>query len=352
MQIWSFLIKFPLIISHLVLTFFVGKFAAERFDVKFGRRVFFFVLTWSFFIFIAALWGQINIISALITFLAFYAVVNNRIGTSALLLGVAITLKIYPLITLPIFLGYILKKVGKRQAGKFMLLACAFPVVFTVSVFAAYGWDILYFLKTIFYWAPVFESNPVLIVSGCMNIWSFVALFNINMGELWILRMIWIPVLAIGSFGWLKKPKLNDSDLVLALISVFVLFMITYGWVTEQMFLDPLPFILLQVLAYRPKKTNLYFLVGVQVLIYAFSAFNWGVSIFQPMFEKFFPRLLPLIPLLDPGANALNWSIRGSLGLVVSVALGVLLLLLLEPSFLRHAYLELRNYLGSVMKKQ
>ena len=351
-ETWNFAIKLPLIISHLALTFFIGKFAADRFEPKTGRRVFFFALTWSFFIYIAALWGQINIISALLTFLAFYAIVKNRIATSALLLGVAVTLKIYPLITLPVFLIYVLKKFGKKQTGKFTLLTLAVPVLFTIAVFAAYGWDLLYFLKTIFYWTPVFESNPVQITSGCMNIWSFVALFNVNMGKLWILRMIWIPVLGVGALYWLRKPKMNDAALNLSLISMYVLFMITYGWITEQTFLDPLPFILLQVLAYRPKKTSLYFLAAVQILVFAFSAVNWGGYIFQPMLQQFFPGLLPLLKFSDPTTSPINWIIRGRLGLSVSIALGVFLIILAEPSPLKRLFLRLKNQTLGLSKER
>jgi len=331
MEAWNFIIKLPLIISHLALTFIAGKYAADRFDQKTGRRVFFFTLTYSFFIFIAAAWGQLNILSALITFLAFYAVVKNRIVVGALLLGIAVTLKIYPLITLPAFFIYLLKKRGGKQATKFTLLTCFVPVTFTALVFQIYGWDLLYFLKTIFYWTPVFESNPVLILNGCMNIWSFVALFKIDMAKLWILRMIWIPVLIVGAAFWLRKTKLNDEDLNLSIISMYVLFMITYGWVGEQTFLDPLPFIFLQILAYNPKKSSLYILFGIQVLVYLFSAANWGGFIFQPLIEQSFPSLLPLLQYSDPAVNPVGWTLRGSFGLTISIALGLFLLLLIKP---------------------
>ena len=350
-EVWRFAIKLPLIFAHIALTFFVGKFAAVRFGLKTGHKVFFFVLTWSFFLFIAALWGQINVLSALLTFLAFFAVTKNRVGTSALLLGIAVTLKIYPLIALPAFFAYVLKKFGGKQAVKFVFFTCLIPVVFTFAIFTAYGWDILYFLRTIFYWTPVFESNPVLILGGCMNIWSFVALFNVNMAELWILRMIWVPVLAVGTLYWLRKPKLGDADLNLSLISLYVLFMITYGWVSEQTFLDPLPFILLQVLAFRPKRTSLYALVALQILIYSFSAVNWGGFIFEPLLTRFSPGLLPLLQYSDPTTSPLNWTIRGSLGLIVSLAMGVFLLLLLEPPFLKCVFARLKNRISKSSKE-
>src|SRR4030067_3776317 len=61
-EVWRFTLKLPLIIAHLALAFFVAKFAVNRFDLKTARRLFLFVLTWSFFVYISALWGQINAI--------------------------------------------------------------------------------------------------------------------------------------------------------------------------------------------------------------------------------------------------------------------------------------------------
>jgi Gpi18-like mannosyltransferase len=94
-----------MIFAHLGLAYSIGVFAANRFNRKTGLKIFFITLTGSFFIYIGAMWGQINTLSALLTFLAFYAVINQRTRVSALLLGTAITLKIYPLVPLPAFFG-------------------------------------------------------------------------------------------------------------------------------------------------------------------------------------------------------------------------------------------------------
>jgi hypothetical protein len=351
-EIWNFFIKLPLILGHLALTFIVGKFASERFDSKTGRRIFFFILMWSFLIFIAAAWGQINILSALFTFLAFYAAVKNRLVTSAFLLGLAVTLKIYPLIVLPAFFIYILKKSGGKLAGKFTLITCALPILFTSTVFIAYGWDIIFFLKTIFYWTPVFESNPVQILSGCMNIWSFVAALKVNMADLWILRMLWIPALAAVALIWLRKRKFKDASLNLSIISFYLIFMISYSWVTEQTFLDPLPFIFIQVLAYNPKKTGIYILAGIQGLVYLFSAVNWGAYIFSPLIETFQPTFLPAINFSDPTLNETNWIIRGTLGLIISITLGIFLLYLLKPTWFTRLGLRIKEIYFSAINQR
>jgi len=198
LEIWRFLIKLPIIISHLALAFFVCRFAEKRFDKKKVRVIFFFTLTWSFFFFVGPIWGQINAISLLLTFLAFESVINKQITKGALFLGLATSLKIYPIITLPAFLIYVLKNRGTLDAGKFLIYAVAVPVIFTTFIFSFFQWDILYFLRTVFYSTPAFESNPTLIQIGCMNIWSFIALQNIDMSWQWPFHLLWVPRLLAG----------------------------------------------------------------------------------------------------------------------------------------------------------
>lgn len=349
LEIWRYAIKLPMILGQLALAYVVGRFAESRFDKKTAQRIFFFTLTWNFFIYIGALWGQINVLSALLTFLAFYAVVSQRNGAGAVLLGIAATLKIYPLVALPAFFAYVLKKRNAQEASKFLFYTCIIPVLFTVFVFAFFQWDITFFLRTVLYSTPVFENNPVQITSGGMNIWSFVALFNFDIAGFWLLRLLWIPLMAAGAFYWLRKPQLNETDLNLSLISLYILFMISYAWVTEQFFLDPLPFIFLQILAYRPKQSHLYIFVGIQSLVYAFSAVNGGGWIFLPLAEKFFsPFIAPIN--FDFTLNPLIWTIRGDIGLVISLSLGGFLIILMKPSILTQATNALHRKIGSIIK--
>jgi hypothetical protein len=301
--------------------------------VQTAKKLAFYTLTCSFFIYISVLWGQINLLSALFTFLAFYAVVTKRLGWGALLLGVAVTLKIYPLLALPALLIYILKTRAPKETVKFAAITLAVPAVFTASVFAAYGWDLLYFLKTIFYWAPVYDANPVQFGGGCMNIWSFFGLYGVNIAQVAVLRFLWIPILAAAAVYWLRKKAMSAADLSLAIIMFYFLFMISYSWVSEQTFLDTLPFLFLTIVAFQPKRSYLYGLVGVQVLIYAFSFFNGGSAIFQPLFERFYPVAVAPAQQLSANSSALTWTLRGYLGLFVSLALAGYLAWLMKPAW-------------------
>lgn len=352
MEVWRFTTKLPLILAQFALAFAMAKFAEQRFDKKTAQKIFFLALTWVFFIYIAAFWGQLNMLSALLTFLAFWAVISKRTVAGAILLGVAVTLKIYPLITLPAFLIYTLKNRDKKEAGKFLLFTLAVPVVFTLGVFAVYQWDILLFLKTIFYWTPAFEANPVLLQGGGMNFWSFMSLANVDISQVWFLRFIWVPVLAAAVLYWFRRPKMDEADLNLSLISLYLLFLVSYGFVPEQAFLDPLPFIFLQILGYRAKRLHFYALVAVQALVFAFSTFNWGPFIFEPLLTQFSPSLANAIQVLDPSKSPLVWTARGIMGLVVSLSLTAFLVLLARPDLLRGIRERVSQRLSSVTSER
>ena len=350
LEVWRFTVKLPLILAHLALAFSVGNFVVSRFDRKIARRVFLFVLTWSFFIFIGAMWGQINTVSALLTFLAFYAVILGRNKLGALILGLAVALKIYPLIVLPAFFVYVLKKNNGKEAGRFAFYTLAVPVVLTVAIFSIFQWDITYFFRTIFYWTPVYET-PVQILGGGMNLWSFTSLFYLDVSQLWILRVVWIPVLAVAALYWLRRPKMDDAALCLSIISLYLLFMITYAWVPEQTFIDPLPFIFLQILCYRPRRLHLFLLYVIQALVYAFSLSNWGLFVFTPLLQRFYPEGLTAIQPFTP-FNSYIWNIRGTLGLAFSLVLGVFLLALAKPSFMQAAKSKIRGLLEKRNKQE
>ena len=351
MELWRFIIKLPLIASHLALAFVVGKYAESRFGLTTARGVFWIILGWSFFIYIGAIWGQINALSALLTFLAFYAIISKKTIAGAVLLGLAIALKTYPIITLPAFFIFLLKNQSKKEAGKFSIVACAVPVLFTLAVFAVFQWDVMYFLKTIFYGTPVFESGAPLFNIGDMNFWSFIALQGIDIVPLWHVRLLWIPLLAVCAIFWVRKPKFFEKDLVLSIISFYILFMFYYGWISEQTFIDPLPFIFLFVLAFEPKQIYLHITATIQVFIYIFSVANQSLFIFKPLLERFSPPLLTDLTNFHLENGPLVHTIRGVMGLVISLSLLVFLVLLLKPAILEKAQERLRILSKSISRR-
>ena len=350
LEFWRFIIKFPIIIGHLALAYIVGKFAESRFALKTAKKIFLIVLTWSFFIYSGAIWGQINVLSAFLTFSAFYALTEKRTTLSAFLLGSAITLKIYPIIALPAFLVYILKNQGKKISGKFILIACAVPVLFTLTIFAIYQWDIVYFLRTIFYSTPIFEADPLQFNVGCMNIWSFIALLGVDIVPLWYLRQLWIPILATGAIYWLKKPKMDEKNLTLSLVFFYILFIVSYGWISEQTIVDLLPFAFLMVIAYNQKRNYMYILLLIQTFVFIFSFANQSLAVFAPLVQALSPRTITDAQNFLSDNGPLIWFIRGSFGLVVSISLILFLIILIKPEILKQAEERLQSLYKSIRR--
>jgi Gpi18-like mannosyltransferase len=337
-EIWRLIVKLPIIFAHLACAYIIGAFAANRFGKKVGVKILLITLTLVFFIYTGAIWGQIDTISALLTFLAFYFAVKKRPIPSVILLGIAITLKIYPIVTLPAFFIYFYKNWDAKKAIKYAVYACAVPVLFTLVVFAAFRWDLLYFFRTIFYSTPVFQSNPIQIDYGCMNIFSFIALQKVNLVPLWALRLVWIPALAACFFVWLRKAKMNEADFTLAIISFYVVFLVSYSWIAEQTFLDVLPFMFLFILGYNQKRIYLYLLGLIQFFVFIFTFANQSLFTFTPMLERFWPAGLTALQNFhsDPQIGPLIWQIRGTMGLIVSLSLIGFLILLLKPQIATH----------------
>ena len=351
MELWRLLIKLPLIASHLALAFMVGKYAESRFESTTARKIFWIILSWSFFIYIGAIWGQINTLSALLTFLAFYAVTSKKNIAGAVLLGLAVALKTYPIVTLPAFFIFLLKNQGKKEAGKFGIVACGVPVLFILTVFAVFQWDIMYFLKTVFYGIPVFESGAPLFVIGAMNFWSFLALQGIDIVPLWHIRLLWIPLLAVCAIFWMRKPKFVEKDLVLSIISFYILFMFYYGWISEQTFIDPLPFFFLAILAFEPKKIYFYALLAIQGFVYIFTVANQTLFVFTPLLERFLPPLLTGLTNFHLENGPLVHTIRGTMGLVISLSLLIFLLLLIKPEILGRAEEEFQSAFRLIIRR-
>ncbi len=349
--LWSFIIKLPMILSHLLLALAVVRFAEKRFEQKTSARILFFMLTWSFFFFIGPIWGQINAISLLLTFLAFEAVINKQTSKSAVFLGIAVALKIYPIIALPAFLIYVLKNRNKAETGKLFLITAAIPIVFTAVIFLVFQWDIMYFFRTVFYSTPAFESNPTQITIGCMNVWSYIGLLNVDLAWQWPFRLLWVPLLAVCAVYWFRKDKWDESKFVACLLSFYLVFMASYGWVAEQAFLDLLPFAFLLFLGYYRKPAYLYLLTTLQVLVYIFAVANRNLLVFEPLVWKISVPIGTALHSFYDNNSLLIWTIRGYLGLVISITLLAFLAVLMKPTIMQSTVKLFTKVYNSVLVK-
>ncbi|MCW4000467.1 MAG: DUF2029 domain-containing protein [Candidatus Bathyarchaeota archaeon] len=342
-EVWRYLIKLPLIIAHLALAYAVAAFAAKRFGQSVGRKIFLFALAWSFFIFVGAMWGQINVLSALLTFLAFQATVEKHTDRGAVFLGLAIALKIYPLVALPAFLIYVAGTKSQRAAAKFLAFAVALPAAIIGAVFAVFQWNPMVAVGVVLNSSPSLEASQLVIAGGCMNVWSFIGLFGVDMAWQLPFRMLWLPLLLGAGVWWFRKGLRDEAGFAVAIVSFYVLFMVSFPWVSEQSFLDLLPFLFLIIFAYRPRRVYLYFLVAIQLLIYLFTVANQNLYILKPLLTAYSPSTLQAIDIFYGGNPALLVAVRGLLGLLVSVSLLLFLAMLLKPELLQYAQNALKR---------
>jgi hypothetical protein len=181
-----------------------------------------------------------------------------------------------------------------------------------------------------------------------MNIWSFIALSGIDMNAFSIIRQIWIPILAGATYYWIRKPKLDEKNFTISIISFYILFMVSYGWIAEQTFIEPLPFIFLLILAYSPKRVYLYLLTIIQLLIYIFSVANQNLFILTPLLENFSPSLLTNLQNFHLANGLLIWVIRGIMGLVISLSLIGFLAVLMKPLILQQTKQRTQKFLKKI----
>ena len=179
----------------------------------------------------------------------------------------------------------------------------------------------------------------------------FLALLSVDTVKFWFLRLLWIPILGAGALYWIRKNKMDDQDLTLSIVSLYILFMISYGWVSEQAFIDLLPFAFLLIIGYSPKRIYLVTLGLIQAFVYVFSFANQSLAVFGPLLERFSPTTLIDSQKFLAENGPLIWTIRGTMGLIVSLSLIVFLALLLRPEISNRAEEKLDRFLKSVTKK-
>jgi len=176
-----------------------------------------------------------------------------------------------------------------------------------------------------------------------MNTWSFIALIGVDIVPLWYFRQLWIPILAFGTLYWLKKTKINEKDLTLSIVFFYILFIVSYGWISEQTIIDLLPFAFLMVFAYNSKRIYLHLLLLIQTLVYIFSFANQSLAVFGPLAQALSPRIVTDAQNFLSDNGPLIWTIRGSMGLMISVSLLTFLAILIKPEIINQVQERLQS---------
>lgn len=132
----DFIIKTPIIIADILIAITLYKMIKTLSNSDNARYAFWAWLLNPFTIFISALWGMFDPIPILFVLLALHYLLNKKYGKSALLLGVAISLKLYAILLVPVFALAIFKENKRILATvKYLLISAGFTLLMVFPTF-------------------------------------------------------------------------------------------------------------------------------------------------------------------------------------------------------------------------
>jgi hypothetical protein len=238
--VYNLAIKLPSIISNVALAFLVEQIAIhEGLDRKTSNKMFYVLLFNPFMIYISAAWGQFDSIVALTTILALNELYRGKIGRSSIFIALSISLKIIPLILVPVFLLFIIRNYDLKFISKFTVGSVVAFTTFSYLPFRIFGWDPGFILNNL---QDPFNR------AGCFTFFNIFELLKdrVSLPQEWaFLGYLWIPSLIIG-YSCLSRTSLNSkNDLFRWSSSILFVLMLTRSWVSEQNVVLLVPMVML-----------------------------------------------------------------------------------------------------------
>lgn len=230
--VYYFLLKQPLVISDLLVAVLLFKIVSIKGDVQTARRVAMIWVFLPFTIVVSSMWGALDPLALALILASLYAFETDRPMASSLLLGLAIYLKLMPIIFLPLFL---LRPGSMTRRGTFTAVSLAVPAVGTLMPFLVLGWSFSGIFSAVSYQGAL----PTLGGIGFFNGLSLIVTNGSVLTQ--VLGWVWLPIL-VGSYAFAYYRKLG---LVEALLTTVLLFCIFRSVVPEQWALYPIAFLLL-----------------------------------------------------------------------------------------------------------
>ena len=277
--LYYFLLKQPMVVSDLLIAVLLYKLILLRGDASWARRVATFWIFLPLTIIVSAMWGALDPPALLLVLASLYALETERPLMSAGLLGLAIYLKLMPIILLPVFL--ITAALPARTKALFTGVAIAVPIAGSAIPFYLLGWSFSGIFSAVSYQG----SLPGF---GGMGIFNVLSLIKVPSGALaFLLSVLWLPALiAAYAYAYIRKAGLAE-----ALLIAVLLFSVFRTVMPEQWAIYPLALLLLlggrenwvHALAVSATATA-YLLVNNVLLVRFFSpisiaAYNWDVFV-------------------------------------------------------------------------
>jgi len=237
--IYYFILKQPMIISDTFISLLILKYHERRKTVNsVGVLPYILWIYNPYCILISSIWGALDPISILLTFLAVFLAEKRKYLLSGISLGIAAAVKTLPLIFLiPLLIDTFVKdNLQKRNAILKLLLG--FVVIFSSSIltpFTVNNWDWSGFYNSMSYQAnlPVYGGiSPFLILEYTKE--DIPLLLHNALSSLW-------AVLLVASYVYSWKKKLT---LPRCLLLASILFITFRTFISEPLILYPLLFMI------------------------------------------------------------------------------------------------------------
>jgi hypothetical protein len=225
LMVYNFAIKVPVIAATVALAYLVAAIAQNLgAGPSTARRAWVAMLLNPFLLYVAAAWGQIDPIAALLTLAALVLVVS-RPSLSAVVLALAVCFKPISAPVLIVVLAYLLTRSAWRAAG--------YAAVFLIAALALYAGP---FLLLGWSAAPLRQVNSQFLMTGTLSYMTVVRLIKdplILHGHWWLLGLAWVPALAVAAVVGLRHGVADVAELLRKSAALVLVFFLARTWLAE-----------------------------------------------------------------------------------------------------------------------
>jgi len=267
--VYYFLLKQPMIVADVGVAIVLAKIILLSGEAKSAQNVSLIWLYFPFGIILSSMWGQLDPIALLLSLLATYYFLLSRWVLSAVMLGLAVYLKILPIVFLPVFL--LQPRLGTTSKFLYSLVSMGIPVAGIMFPAEGLNWS----LQGIYSYLQFQSAIPG---TGGMSLLGIFYVTPIVSGlARYFTPYVWAPILAI-AYIYVRKRSL---DLFQGLTVVILAFIVSRSFFSEQYLLYPLAFLLVKT----SKESMLHFLsLATASTIFLVANNTLLVSFFSPTF--------------------------------------------------------------------
>lgn len=291
--------KLPIIVSNIGLAFLVEKIASqEGADRILSSKMFYFLLFNPFLIYGSSLWGQFDSVVILTVMLAIESLVHNKMKESSLLFALSVSLKILPLVLLPLLALYARKNYGLRRCLTFLIIFSVSLLVLVYLPFPLFNWDLSLITQN-------FDFHFTR--AGCFTFFNILELAQGGIDlprALQATGYVWIIALLLVYWQFSKTSLRNRMDFFRWTSGVLFVLMLTRTWLSEQNIILLIPLIMLQSVT---NSKNWVILRSIWIITFVFAFLN--TSPFQ-MFFLVSQRPMELMKGFDQSWNTVRLFLR------------------------------------------